>query len=441
MKNFKAQLLKNAQSVLHNNWTGAFTKPAPNLYPHQWNWDAGFIAIGLAHFKLDRAIAEMRHLFSGQWSNGLLPQIIFGIDPKASYFPDPEFWQTEESSYSPHHIATSGISMPPVHAFALWRMFEVATDKPKMIDFLREMFPKVMTLHHYLYDQRDPYGEGLVYIRHPWESGTDNSPTWDKALARIDVEALDIPAYQRKDLQTPQAKIHRPSSLDYDRYVYLVDIFRKNNYKEDAIFEQCPFLIQDPLFNAILIWSNECLIKIGSLLEEDIQPILKWNERSIQGMITKLWNDKRGFYDAWDLASNERIEVQSNSGLIPLIGGIPTKEKAEKMVANLQSPMFNGTIEKTTYLCPTYNLEADNIHYEKYWRGPIWINMNWLLYQGLKRYDFDELAAQIKRDSLHLLEQYGFYEYFDPRKNIKDAAYGTNQFSWSAALCIDWLKE
>ena len=48
-------LLETAKGVLENNWNGTFTKPAPSLYPHQWNWDAGFIAIGNAHYNMDRA--------------------------------------------------------------------------------------------------------------------------------------------------------------------------------------------------------------------------------------------------------------------------------------------------------------------------------------------------------------------------------------------------
>lgn len=442
MGNIDNPLIKQAIAVLNQNWTGTFTKPAPSLYPHQWNWDAGFIAIGLAYFNTDRAIAEMRHLFSGQWADGMLPHIVFGNDPQARYFPGPEFWQTEKAPHSSKNPLTSGITQPPVHAFALWRMFEIvlAKDKGKIIDFFKEIFPKVLASHRYLYEKRDPYEEGLVYIRHPWEPGTDNSPTWDKALAKMDVKALDIPPYQRKDLQNPKAALHRPTQEDYDRYVYLVNHFRKNNYDEESIFMDCPFLIQDPLFNAILIWSNECLIKIAAVVGEDYQQIIEWNERSMKGMITKLWNEETGLYDAWDIVNHERIKVQTNSGLMPLIAGVPTKEKAEKMVATLQSAMFSGTKENPVYLCPTYNLKAADINYEKYWRGPVWINMNWLLYQGLKRYDFDELAEQVRRDSLTLLEKYGFYEYFDPRRGVEGAAYGTHQFSWSAALCLDWLK-
>ena len=56
---------------------------------------------------------------------------------------------------------------------------------------------------------------------------------------------------------------------------------------------------------------------------------------------------------------------------------------------------------------------------QKYWRGPVWINLNWILYNGLKRYGFNEIAQRIKDDSIFLIEKNGFYEYFDPRKKFQ----------------------
>jgi hypothetical protein len=41
----KNVLVEKAKKVLENNWTGSFTKPSLKLYPHQWNWDSGFISM------------------------------------------------------------------------------------------------------------------------------------------------------------------------------------------------------------------------------------------------------------------------------------------------------------------------------------------------------------------------------------------------------------
>ena len=59
-------LVKRAKDVLDGNWLGASTKPAPALYPHQWNWDSEFIAVGYARYHQTRAQQELSTLFKAQ---------------------------------------------------------------------------------------------------------------------------------------------------------------------------------------------------------------------------------------------------------------------------------------------------------------------------------------------------------------------------------------
>ena len=110
-KGFKDHI-KIAKRGLDANWTGAYTKPSPALYPHQWNWDSGFIAIGYAHYNQKKAQQEILSLFRHQWTNGMVPQIVFNPMAMGHYFPEPDFWQV------PGDRPTSGISMPPTHAIA-----------------------------------------------------------------------------------------------------------------------------------------------------------------------------------------------------------------------------------------------------------------------------------------------------------------------------------
>ena len=91
------ELRDAALAVLARNHVGGWTKPAPRLYPHQWSWDAAFIAIGLAHHDPDRALREIEHLFGAQWRDGRVPHIVF--DPRVpDYWPGPEFWASAATS-------------------------------------------------------------------------------------------------------------------------------------------------------------------------------------------------------------------------------------------------------------------------------------------------------------------------------------------------------
>ena len=54
-----------AIEALHRNDLGTMTTAAPNLYPHQWSWDAAFVAIGLARVDVARAVTELRSILAG----------------------------------------------------------------------------------------------------------------------------------------------------------------------------------------------------------------------------------------------------------------------------------------------------------------------------------------------------------------------------------------
>ncbi|MHC4140120.1 MAG: MGH1-like glycoside hydrolase domain-containing protein, partial [Planctomycetota bacterium] len=196
------------------------------------------------------------------------------------YFPEPDFWQTELSPHAPETHLTSGITMPPVHAITAEKIYMNARNPRLVLPFLKRIYPRLLRLHEFLYRERDQKNEGLVYIRHPWESGIDNSPTWDGPLKQITVDKTLLPPYERKDLKHGVDPKMRPSDDDYDRYVYLVDLFRKSEYNEARISMVCPFLIQDPLFNSILCRANESLVHIAELIGEDPGTPKKWAEKT-----------------------------------------------------------------------------------------------------------------------------------------------------------------
>src|SRR5215207_2102527 len=57
-----------AAEVLRRNDFGSWTKPAPNLYPHQWSWDSAFIAIRLSHLDIPRAAKDPDTPSDAQWA-------------------------------------------------------------------------------------------------------------------------------------------------------------------------------------------------------------------------------------------------------------------------------------------------------------------------------------------------------------------------------------
>ena len=74
---------------------------------------------------------------------------------------------------------------------------------------------------------------------------------------------------------------------------------------------------------------------------------------------------------------------------------------------------------------------------KRYWRGPVWINCNWIIYQGLKNKNI-KFAKQIKRKTINLVKQKGFNEYFSCKTG---KGFGATNFSWTAALFLDLILE
>src|SRR5919112_3504022 len=148
-------LIRQAKAVLEFNWTGEHTQPGPRLYPHQWSWDSALIALGYAHYDQERAEKELRHLFSAQWKNGLLPQIVFNPNFH-DYFPGPDFWHAKESPEAPENHKTSGVVLPPAHATAVLALYEYAADPGRAKRFLEYVFPKLRAWHEYLYREATP---------------------------------------------------------------------------------------------------------------------------------------------------------------------------------------------------------------------------------------------------------------------------------------------
>jgi hypothetical protein len=426
-------LLAAAKAVLAANDLGTSTKPAPDLYPHQWNWDSCFISIGLSRYAPERAADEIRSLLKGQWRNGLVPQIIF--NPHAGgYFPGPDVWQSERSPDAPKDVATSGITQPPVLATAALSVWNNALDLEFGREFLREVYPKIRLYHAWLYGERDPDHTGLVTVVHPWESGLDNSPPYLDAGSRVTLAYK--PQYERLDLLHVAAK-NRPTNKDYDLFVYLLEQMRAVNWDQKQYLKSAPLQVEDVLFNSILCRANLDLATIAGILDEDMDEAQQWHARSAAAINDKLWHDDDGTYYSFDRVAGHLLRDDTVAGFHALYGNVATEARAHRVVEGrlLDAGAFwpdGGTPVPTTAMDSTW------YNPENYWLGPVWVNTNWMVLHGLRAYGFERPAQTIASGTIRLVSNAGFREYFDPRTG---EGFGTNTFSWSAALTIDLLAE
>ena len=188
-----------------------------------------------------------------------------------------------------------------------------------------------------------PWEEGATgHQRAAWESGQDDLPLWDEAewdpgRQILAMSAVDLCSYRALDLE----------SLS---------------------------LIARVLGDGS---TAECLAAEHRRLAATMNRVL--------------WSEAAGLYlDELPSGLSGRVAA---SNFLPLAAGIPDARQAARMVETLRDPVrFWGE-----WVLPTISRDDPAFRDQQYWRGSIWPPMNYLVLQGLRRYRFGALAAELAR--------------------------------------------
>jgi len=432
-------LLDSAISVLHNNDRGLYTIPAHKLYPHQWLWDSCFIAIGLRHVDIERAKIEILSLLRGQWQNGMIPHMVFS--PGKQYKRDRDIWRSWISPFAPKEVNTSGITQPPMLAEAIVRIGE-KMELLERREWYRQVFPALLHYHQWLYTERDPHGEGLTLQVHPWETGLDNTPPWMAELhghlmpawirflqkSRLEV----VTGLLRRDTRLIP-KSQRFSNVDALALYSAQRRLRRKEYDITRVLDHSLFAIEDLAFNSILVRANEHLLEIARSIRAELSPDLLKQIELTRQTLEELWDPFTEQYYSRDFMTHRLLQTKSIATLLPLYAGTISKERAALLVESIENEHIFGS----PYPLPSTPMNSEWFNQECYWQGPTWFNTNWLVADGLRRYGYKEHADILIESSLELVKSGKFHEYYNP---LSGAPLGTDNFSWTAAITIDWLK-
>ncbi len=428
---------ERAQEVLARNRRGAWTCPSAGFYPHQWLWDSCFVAIGLARTDPNRAAGELQAMLRGQWANGMVPHIVFaeGVRDVGSE----RIWQSKRNPLAPRDVDTSCITQPPLLAVAARRVAD-ALPRASLGAFLADVVPKIVRYHQWLYRERDLLACGLVTLIHPWECGLDTTPPWMSAMTAMSgpwwlrlavqfrLERI-VRAFRRDTRLVPAAQ--RASDDDGLRMLALAQQIRAHGFELRRLPASGSVVLEDLAFNALLVVANQALERIAADAGVPIDAALVTRFRTAETALEALWDDSAGEYRSRDASTGELIGMSTVATFLPLWAGVASPDQTRQLVTRLRDPGF-----WPAFPVPSVPTDAPEFEADRYWKGPTWVNVNWMIVQGLAACGEHETAEELRRRTLDLVEGAGFAEYFSA---LTGHAIGIGNFSWTAALTLDLL--
>lgn len=377
-----------------------YTAPSPRKYPHQWSWDSAFCAI--ANCRLGRpelAEAEILSLLGKMLPGGALPHLIFHKTAPPTDRALRFYWP---------HPDRSPLVQPPVVALAVRTVWEQTTDSA----FLREVLPPLEKHFNWLHETRRFGASPLVSIFSPWESGLDHKPSFDPLLGKI-------------------------GRLPFGRYVvlYLAEMeLARLRFNPREIERRRYFNVREVLFNTIYALGLEALGKMFAALGENSKAaVYSGRYQEVQrAILTECFDPATGLYFDVDVRTGRPIREPTIASLAPIALGDLPADRAAALLRHLANPM------EFWLPFPVPSVPRHSRHFRPrsrtyLWRGPTWINTNWLLVEGLRRQGHREPAEIISRKSRELVEKSGFREYYDP---LTGQGQGQEDFSWSALAAI-----
>ena len=245
-------------------------------------------------------------------------------------------------------------------------------------EFLDEIYEPIVRWNTWWFKYNDLDGNGLCEYQHPFSSGLDDSPLWDEGMP-----------------------------------------------------------VESPDLNTYLCLQQEALARMAAVIGEE-KDVEKWEALAnniVERMIQVMWDEETGYF--WAHRYGRRINVRTPFNLFPLLTGRLPRNITDRLVAHLT----NEEEFWTRYPVPTVARNDPKYDPLTMWRGPTWINVNYLMIEGLRRAGYETVARELRDRTLELVQRHrDIYEYYHPETGDRPPR-AAPIFGWSAALFIELALE
>ncbi|MBO0797577.1 MAG: hypothetical protein J2P31_02035, partial [Blastocatellia bacterium] len=313
----------------------------------------------------------------------------------------------------PHGEAATlaGRSMPPIGAFCVWKTYLESAD----LELLIWAYPRLLRWNEWWLANR---GDGKV-----WRDGNgDGLLEWgyDAELEVGSLGARTLPNATKTSLALSESGLEERlvPEANYNDITHTVELNSVG-------------------LNALYALDTEILMFIARELglKADAEKLEMQYEKLRNYINIRLWSEEDGLYldRRWDDQFSHHLSLEN---FYPLVAGVPGEDRAVKMINTLlDSKKFWGA-----QLLPFIARDDAAFAAAAPGRGAIWPVSNYLLYLGLRRYGYNDVASELARRSLALgrlsWESGGkFYEHFSSEDG-RPIDYGRQrgQFGWLMIL-------
>lgn len=412
LPSLKNKIKRDALRILMKNAKHGITKDGKEYfyvcsslerYRHQWLWDSCFNSIALSHFEPKLAEKEIETLLSMTQANGFLPHIIF--------------WEKKSliDSLTVKYIYGSEsftrLTQPPIVALAMEKIYS----KTKNKRFLEKTLPLAKKFYLWLMEERDSDRDGLISIIHPYESGTDHNPEFDFVYGLKKPNFFSITSAVIKSL--------------FD--------CKKAGWSLEKVAEKGYFNVESAAFNSLYALSLKCMSRLLEEVEDkDAKSFKKEAARVEKAIIRKCYDPVSGLFV--DLAFKEEIRLPAASffSVLPII---LEDIDADIVDAIVKEHLLNPNEFWLPYPIPSVPKSDASFSPNMtmlLWRGPTWININWLIFNALKEKGYEDIAKQIRDKTVELVLKSGFREFYNP---FTGKGLRSRDFAWST-LVVDMIE-
>ncbi len=241
------------------------------------------------------------------------------------------------------------------------------------VDFLQEIYEPITRWNRWWFEKNDGDGDGIIQYNHPY-MGSDDSPLWDEGMP---VESPDI--------------------------------------------------------NTYLVMQMDALARIAEIIGET-QDAPMWRQRAAeltQRMIDHFWDPEAGLF--WAMKDHKPIHTVTLFNLYPLLTGRLPKEIEARLIEHLTNPNEFWT----PYPLPTVSASDPKFDADQMWRGPTWVNVNYLFIEGLMKCGYPELSRELLEKTLEVVKLHSdIYEYYNPLTGMHPPK-AAGIFGWTSAVYAD----